>query len=732
MKAARRISLFWLTCWCALGGLGAQTPLPDPARASHVLDASPQGDPERQESDHSPVLPVHMELSPEGAVRGRGPGYFATVDGGEFAFGPGPSPSTGTPASELRFRTECVLRETGARIRTSAAVRPRAEMGSTTAHLDHGSFEERFELRSRGVKHSYVFPTRPAGGGDLIVRLALNTLLEAHRRPSGGLWFGPEGAIRISRVVGIDALGETCEGSISVSDHHLEMRLPGEFVDRAALPLELDPWIHSQTDWQSFDGDIAYLNTADRYLLCWTASEGVKAVLTDGIGRALTPARILDSAGERPRCAAVSMRDRFVVAWAMRSGLGLRLASVSGLDGSASAAISLGGVIDHFDLGGDSTLTDDEAVLVYDSPGKTFGQQVHVRADGSLYLFGRRELLDLAAAPRLPATGGDVGRYLVVCRTTIDLRGLVIDRNLNILDVGLTQTTRSWHKPHLDVDGDGTTWLVAWGEFQLVWGNDQIAMAQCRTATFDASRNRLDWSSARRLLEQRLYQPEGVFDPSVAWLGESATVAFVHDRRIVRHSVNSVDCNTCETRRTLSVDWTAGKRAPVASKFSSRMYGQRGNHLVGGLTLQRDFWSGRYYGAVLTVSQTARDGLVTPMSHTGCGAQTQGHIDVACAAVYKNMTVRLREATPNQSCWLLISDRQRLLSCGACTVGPYLLGDTYPARTDAAGTAQVRISVPTIAALVGTNLYAQWWVSIAGSSGCLGAYLSPGATLRLE
>lgn len=723
------------------GGLLGQKPETAQQPVPHLLHP---GGPDQSAPAAMPAPdPVRLDIAPTGAIRGIGPGYFASLDGSTLTFRPAPSPhaaSAETPV--LEFRTVSVGRAGGAPLALLREVVPDVEQEQTTLRLRHGAFEERFALRDRGVKHSYVFEQRPTGTGDLVVRLAFDETLAARPCPEGGLRLGPNGEIRIGAVIGIDARGARCDGSIEVREGAIEMRLPADFVDRAALPLELDPWIHAQTNNISFPADIAYLNTLDRYLITWSNNEfvfgTVKAALMDGSGRAIAPVVTLDTSGRTARCAAVSVRDRFVVAWEVRGGL--RMVSIAGANGAVSPASGLAiqpgpGIFESkldFDIAGDSTLSDDDAVLVYTAPTTTESRQVQVRADGTLYLFGRRTLFAERRRPALPSTGGAAGRYLL---TMADRSGLlhvtVIDRNLNVLAAGLStsvpQSDASWQGQ--SIDGDGTTWLIAWTNRNFSTATNTI---YCRLATYDPSRRRVDWSAPRRTLEQLSRYAGASMSPSVAWLGESAVVTTVVDNRVVRHSVNTLDCGTCETRRTVSTLPTRARRAVVAGKLSSRQFGQRREHLVALLADRWNRWTQSFYGAVYTLPQTARDGLVTPMAFAGCGVNTQGEIDVACAAVYKQMNVRLREATPNQSCWLLLSDRERLLPCGTCTVGPYLLGDTYHARTNSLGTANVSISVPTISSLVGVQVYAQWWVSIAGSSGCLGAYLSPGAVIRLE
>lgn len=670
---------------------------------------------------------VELTIASDGKVRGMGPGYLASFDGGNLSFRV--TALEDEPA--LRFRTASVRRGTGSPIEIEQTAIPDADPESKLVRFQHGACEERFELHERGVKHSYVFTERPVGDGDLVVRLQLETEIASRPLPDGGLEFGEAGSIRMGQVVGIDAHGETCRGTLAVVGDSIELSLPASFVDTAALPIELDPWIHSQLEWTRFVSDATYLNTLDRYLVTWASSDGVKAVVTNGQGIAISAPTILDRNGRTPRCAAVSLRDRFVVAWLVSGGL--RMVSVDANTGSTSSAVGIAGDIRYLDIAGESTTRDDDALLVYSTNRETIGWQVAVQSSGRLSVFDRTQLFDTWGVPALPATGGDSGRYLVTLfDTRLILLGAVIDRNLTTLSSGLIDASTSataLATGAYSVDGDGANWIVAWGDISFTAATEWV---RCRAVTYHAARRQVAWSTPRRTLEWKSSSSAGAYYPTVAWLGESAAVTFITGDRVIRHSVNTIDCLTCETRRTVSPLATSATRLALASKFSSRSSARRDEHLVTLLERRWNWWTRQYYGSVTTVAQTARDGDATRFAGTGCGTNTQGSIDVSCAAIYKWMTVRLREATPNQPCWLLISDRTRRLACGTCTVGPYFIGNTYHMATDAMGSAQVRIRVPTLSATVGTHVYAQWWVRVPGSSGCLGAYLSPAAVIELQ
>ena len=117
--------------------------------------------------------------------------------------------------------------------------------GDSAVYDRSPTIRERYELRDTGMEQSFVFDRLP-GRGDLVVRCRLGGLGElAAPAADGGLDFVRDGQrlVHMGTVTGIDANGARANGSIRRDGDLVELSLPASFVDRAALPLVLDPFV---------------------------------------------------------------------------------------------------------------------------------------------------------------------------------------------------------------------------------------------------------------------------------------------------------------------------------------------------------------------------------------------------------------------------------------------------------------------------------------------------------
>jgi hypothetical protein len=200
-----------------------------------------------------------------------------------------------------------------------------------TASFRHGAVDETYEVRANGLKQSFVFHERPMGQGDLVVAVQVATQLALQSQGDNAVTFGNEyGGVRIDTVLGIDALGNTCTGSLSYAGDQLQLRLPAAFVDRAALPLVLDPMlgavIPATTGGRNLDPQAAYDSGLARYLVVfWRRySSSTGDIYGQFVHRETTAGADLSGASvvirfgansQRARVADCSVRNAFVVGW---------------------------------------------------------------------------------------------------------------------------------------------------------------------------------------------------------------------------------------------------------------------------------------------------------------------------------------------------------------------------------------------------------------------------------
>lgn len=188
---------------------------------------------------------------------------------------------------------------------------------------------ERLDLRRDGMKQSFVFDQLPAGRGDLVVRAAITTELQAERAASDGaiaFTFPGAGGLQIGQVLGIDANGHTATGSLRTNGTTLEFVLPAAFVDTAALPLVVDPLIAAEivvsagaTDDRQVD--IAHVGTTyavvyRRFVSATNTDVYVTYVSDAGVvGSTVGIETFVNVAGDSPRVVASDATANYLAVW---------------------------------------------------------------------------------------------------------------------------------------------------------------------------------------------------------------------------------------------------------------------------------------------------------------------------------------------------------------------------------------------------------------------------------
>jgi hypothetical protein len=168
-------------------------------------------------------------------------GYKAAfaADGWRFIGKPLPGASGSTPVG---FHLGSVT-VGGERVPLSPAVPARHDRRIT---YDRGSVVETIDVAGGGVEQTFVFEQLPARG-EIVLRVAVDTTLEAGQQEGGIIFCGPHDQIGYSPAIAIDADGRRVDAPTSLVDGVITIRVPSEFVATAALPLRVDPWVHAIT-----------------------------------------------------------------------------------------------------------------------------------------------------------------------------------------------------------------------------------------------------------------------------------------------------------------------------------------------------------------------------------------------------------------------------------------------------------------------------------------------------
>ncbi len=244
------------------------------------------------------------------------------------------TPALGAAAERpmpLRWSLESIRRGEFVLLESSKDRSVAPELDAQTVRYQHQvGIAETYTVRPEGLKQDFHFATRPAGSGDLVVRLRLDTdlqLAEADRTAVWTLDGTPDtSGIQLGAVVGIDAEGTRADGAMRIDGSHLELTLPGAFVESASYPLVLDPLIGARITLadravRETDPDVAYDATQDLFFFVWqeefaTGNYDIRGQFVRPDGALQGPSVVLTAYGEDERSPSVCrLAGRFVIAW---------------------------------------------------------------------------------------------------------------------------------------------------------------------------------------------------------------------------------------------------------------------------------------------------------------------------------------------------------------------------------------------------------------------------------
>ncbi|TAJ21290.1 MAG: hypothetical protein EPO68_04970 [Planctomycetota bacterium] len=206
-----------------------------------------------------------------------------------------------------------------------------------------GGVIERYDATDAGLEQSFVFEQRPAGDGDLVVRMRVSGELALSESTDSRLAFSQPGigGVSIGAVTGIDARGARVAGRLEsgadAAGQYVELSLPDAFVDSAAFPLVLDPLIGTSinlstgfTQDQRYP-DVIWSESSDAWVAAWTviyssSDYDVTMRSYDASGTPIAGAIPVEVATTtlalNPKVAAVDPSDSVIVAWTQAAGIG--------------------------------------------------------------------------------------------------------------------------------------------------------------------------------------------------------------------------------------------------------------------------------------------------------------------------------------------------------------------------------------------------------------------------
>ncbi|MHC4990538.1 MAG: hypothetical protein ACYTGC_06115 [Planctomycetota bacterium] len=285
--------------------------------------------------------------------------------------------------------------------------------------FDRGVFIERYEIGPSSMEQLFVIAQLP-GRGDLTLRINIDTELLATESLDRLEFTNERGAVRYSKAKVYDANRALAAAPTVLADGAIEISVPGDFLDRAALPITIDPVIDTWTveGYEEYSGrpSVAFVESENRFHVVWERNYSdvdgdIYSELYDGNGVAIGGSRqVIDNSTANwrlPRTAANNIEHQFLVV-AEVGPVGSRVikgrmrAAFSNVTG-AQFQISLPWLTDvaHPDVGGDpNTVGPTSYCVVYENlhahddhnilahlvdPSEVVGPLIHVDSSADTY-----------------------------------------------------------------------------------------------------------------------------------------------------------------------------------------------------------------------------------------------------------------------------------------------------------------------------------------------------------
>ena len=161
----------------------------------------------------------------------------------------------------------------------------------------HGSLSEVYDLGTDGIEQTFVFESLPRRGR-VTVRLAIESELASRSTPNGVEFASELGGVRYGHTTVLDADGARVDVPSRLDNGQLALEVPADFVERARLPLRVDPGIVgfaiNTSAADDYAPDIAYDASTDHWCCAYeeafsTTDHDIVTVVIDQTGLVLSP-----------------------------------------------------------------------------------------------------------------------------------------------------------------------------------------------------------------------------------------------------------------------------------------------------------------------------------------------------------------------------------------------------------------------------------------------------------
>ncbi len=729
-----------VTAVCTAQHLPQAQPTDDvPTRnASAWTSSRPAGDPISVDRESFGLQSLGAELHAEGAT------YHAVFGPG----GPRFTPALGRAAPTdrpVRFGLESIRR--GEHLVHDALDHPtpnaRFVAGPDAAIYPRGDVLERYEARRDGIEQSFLFPTEPAGQGDLVVRFRIDTSLgvpESSASPTLSFDEPGIGGVTIGEVTGIAADGARAPGWMNSGEGWLELVLPDAFVSRAAYPMVLDPLIFT---WQNAGAstnddrrpDVAYDASTDRYLITWTrifssTNVVVRGKVMDGATHALIGppwVAITDQGGpleSSPAVANINFTNGCVVVWEQQDTPGSSDWNIMGRHvemntytlGPITTIAATSADERNPDVGGEATLSNNDVSVVYEQVG---GGIHYVQVDYSWTSYvgipGARLAITTDANARdaaISKSGGIRRKYFV----TWDANGPYIGGCF--INYDSTRWTGNGYVAGTDprrpdVDGDGEQFMLVYDDLEA--GSSSSRDVWCIVALASSQRTG-PWAyrgGSKRNVTNQANDDE--FAPAAGYPGDLAVAAWGDQRGGSQYTM--VGNNLAMTGALCGLPFETGNLtgwANTSPSFAAKRSGGVDDHDGALVWDAADLASGSH--DVLVQPYQAWNGGSVRVVAPGCGPG--GNLTTSGPLAFGNpdFGIHLRGAQPQVTLGALNLDLgPNWFDCSGCQLAAPTVSFTLPIT---GGAADVTIPVACDPRTIGFTMDAQVVTVINSGGSC--------------
>ncbi len=579
------------------------------------------------------------------------------------------------------------------------------------------------------------------------MRGKLSTELPVASDPrSGGISFEAPGlgGVTWGAVTGIDASGSRAQGSLRLDGDRLELALPGEFVDRAAFPLLLDPLIGATITViggaaNDYAPDVSFDATHACYLVVWhrrysstnRAVFGQRVTGTGWLVGSVLGLSVTNGNFRSPSVANVNASDRFLVVYETDATVGAayQCRAVNASDGAISLFLNLGttSMAGGLDVAGDSRDQGDMALVVFKYFNPSFlwtidglmVQQLQVPpSPGTPALVGQSAYVgNVVNAPRITRHGGSIARYLVVWETGSATNRYVYGAVVTNGPVAspphaIVATSVDFAAPDCATK-DGTEFAITYE--RRAGGPSGDSDVACRTVTYVPPTNPFlngTWTVGT----ERIVAGGGT------WHQVSPAIDFADAKYIVTCAAGAwlggawnlymmgLDPNSCLPCATVtaidSSSATADHYPKIAAKYSASPTTNDEAMVVWESTDTQSDVNAQQVEAI------GPGGAVTSIG-PGCGNGGTAGVSGAFAVGNPQFAFTLDGADPSAFlAALALAVPGAPLVCGPCSL---TVGLVYVQAPITAGSATLPLAVPCEVSLVGAKLEVQW-VTIGGAA----------------